>query len=129
MSFEDFLEEKGIPFKKQGEDIWVEDHHLAPHMEEIKKLFPEVSIDIETTFYGTEEELEILFKEFKDMGISTDGIEVIKLDYKSIDDLEDLVEYLDVDDLDDLFDSDEWEDEDWEEYWSEDDEPGSDTDK
>lgn len=128
MSFEEFLEEKGIPFKKQGDDIWVEDHHLAPYMEEIKKLFPEVSIDIETTFYGTDEELEVLFQEFKDMGLNPEKFEVTKLD--SVEDIIEFADFLDID-LEDLLDedSDDWEDEDWEDYWSEDDEPGSDTDK
>jgi hypothetical protein len=125
MSFEEFLEEKGIPFKKQGDDIWVEDHHLAPHMEEIKKLFPEVSIDIETTFYGTDEELQVLFQELKSMGIDPEKIEVTKVD--SIDDISEFADFLDID-LEDLLESDDWEDEDWEDYWSEDDEPGSDSD-
>ena len=125
MSFEEFLEEKGIPFKKQGDDIWVEDHHLAPHMEEIKKLFPEVSIDIETTFYGTYEELQVLFQELKSMGIDPEKIEVTKVD--SIDDISEFADFLDID-LEDLLESDDWEDEDWEDYWSEDDEPGSDSD-
>lgn len=125
MSFEEFLEEKGIPFKKQGDDIWVEDHHLAPYMEEIKKLFPEVSIDIETTFYGTDEELQVLFQELKSMGIDPEKIEVTKVD--SIDDISEFADFLDID-LEDLLESDDWEDEDWEDYWSEDDEPGSDSD-
>ena len=41
MSFEEFLEKRGIPFKKQGDNLWVEDQHLLAHIDEIKKHFPD----------------------------------------------------------------------------------------
>jgi len=104
MTFKKFLEDRKIPFKEEGEDIWVEDCELTPYLDEIRVLFPELSIEVETTFEGTEEEFKLFLKQ-----ISEEDLKLLK-------DFEDIEEW------------EEWSDEDWANYWSEDDEPGSDSD-
>jgi hypothetical protein len=46
MEFKDFLIEKNIPFKEEGQDIWVEDIDLMPYMDEVLLKFPELDFDI-----------------------------------------------------------------------------------
>lgn len=46
MEFKDFLIEKNIPFKEEGQDIWVEDIDLMPYMDEVLAKFPELDFDI-----------------------------------------------------------------------------------
>ena len=46
MEFKDFLIEKNIPFKEEGQDIWVEDVDLMPYMDEVLLKFPELDFDI-----------------------------------------------------------------------------------
>lgn len=46
MEFKDFLIEKNIPFKEEGQDIWVEDVDLMPYMDEVLAKFPELDFDI-----------------------------------------------------------------------------------
>lgn len=45
MEFKDFLIEKNIPFKEEGQDIWVEDIDLMPYMDEVLLKFPELDFD------------------------------------------------------------------------------------
>jgi hypothetical protein len=136
MSFEEFLEEKGIPFKKQGDNLWVEDQHLLAHIDEIKKHFPEISLDIEylleTIESLTPEEIKKL-KELGDVVELNDSGELVAVEDELINflgegDLEDWEDEDIWDEIDELLDSLDWEDDDWEDYWEEDDEPGSDSD-
>lgn len=46
MEFKDFLIEKNIPFKEEGQDIWVEDADLMPYMDEVLLKFPDLDFDI-----------------------------------------------------------------------------------
>ena len=79
MSFKDYLIEKNIPFKEEGIDIWVEDHHLMPYMDEVLARFPELDFDIK----------------------------IDDFDMDDLDDLDDLEDWDDID-LDELEDED-WE--------------------
>jgi hypothetical protein len=101
MTFKEFLEDKKIPFYEEGEDIWVEDSELIPHLDEIKVLFPELSIEVETVFQGTEEEFKLFLK--------NSGLELTEED---LDWLETSIE-----NLDDLEDIEDWTEEDWIDYW------------
>jgi len=79
MTFKDYLIEKNIPFKEEGEDIWVEDHYLIPYIDEVLARFPELDFDIK----------------------------IDDFDIDDLDDLDDLDEWDDID-LDELEDED-WE--------------------
>lgn len=95
MTFKDYLVEKNIPFKEEGEDIFVEDLHLMPYMDEVLAKFPELDFD------------------FKIDDFDMDDL----ADWDDID-LEGLTDLNDLDDWDD----DDLDDEDWEEYWKEEEE-------
>lgn len=60
MSFKDYLIEKSIPFKQDGEDIWVEDHHLIPFMDEVLAKFPELTFDFEVDAFEDADDLSDL---------------------------------------------------------------------
>lgn len=90
MTFKDYLVEKNIPFKEEGEDIFVEDLHLMPYMDEVLTKFPELDFDFKIDDFDMDD-----LADWDD--IDLDGL-------TDLDDWED-------DDLDD---------EEWEEYWKED---------
>lgn len=95
MTFKDYLVEKNIPFKEEGEDIFVEDLHLMPHMDEVLAKFPELDFDFKIDDFDMD-------------------------DLADWDDI-DLDEIADLNDLDD-WEDDDLDDEDWEEYWKEEEE-------
>lgn len=55
MEFKDFLIEKNIPFKEEGQDIWVEDIDLMPYMDEVLLKFPELDFDIKIDDFDMED--------------------------------------------------------------------------
>lgn len=65
MTFEEYLIEKNIPFKKEGDDIWVEDSDLTGHFPEITEKFPFVAFEFigEDLDIEFSPELEFTFKE------------------------------------------------------------------
>ena len=101
MTFKEFLEDKKIPFKEEGQDIWVEDVELLPYLDEIRGLFPELSIEVDTIFEGTEEEFKLFLK--------NSGLDLTDED----------LEWLEtsLEDLDELEDTEDWKEEDWIDYW------------
>lgn len=63
MTFEEFLIERNIPFKKEGDDIWVEDSDLMGHLQEITEKFPFVAFEFIGEDGELDPDLEIIFKE------------------------------------------------------------------
>ena len=54
MTFEEYLIEKNIPFKKEGDDIWVEDSNLVGYLQDITEKFPFIAFE----FIGEEIDAE-----------------------------------------------------------------------
>jgi len=71
MTFRDYLVEKNIPFKEHGENIWVEDSHLIPYMNEVLIQFPDLTFDIEIDDFEDPDYLE----DWDDIDVNLDELE------------------------------------------------------
>ena len=84
MTFKEYLTEKGIPFKEEGEDIWVEDVYLIPFMDEVLSKFPELTFDLEIDEFEDQDDLE----DWDDIDVDVD-LEDWEDYWKDMDDMDD----------------------------------------